>query len=198
MEIALDEVLLARHGETEWNQTRRRQGQLDSPLTPDGHGQARRIATVVAGMRPDGVFSSPLGRAHSTAQVVAEETGLGVRVIPELTEVHHGSFAALTNTEIEARYPGELARREEQKYSWRFPDGESYADADRRAGDALELITRSGSSRPAIISHEMLSRMLMRQLLGLDPAEALAWHLPHGSVLRIRPADREVEHLRAG
>jgi broad specificity phosphatase PhoE len=193
--LPLDEVLLVRHGETEWNRAGRRQGQLDSALTSDGLRQARRIAEMVAPLEPEGLFSSPRGRALSTANVIAGATRLVAEVVPELAEVHQGSFAGLTNAEIEALHPGELGRREQQKYRWRFPEGESYADADRRAGDALKTIAGRGSSRPAIVSHEMLARMLLRQLLGLDPAEALTWRLPHGTLLRVCPADRRVEHL---
>jgi probable phosphoglycerate mutase len=183
-----DEVLVVRHGETAWNRTGRRQGQLDSPLTPEGRRDAARAAELLRPAAPDRLFTSPLGRARTTAQVIAGTTSLTAEVLPELAEVHHGRFAGLTNAEIEAAHPGELARRGRDKYRWRFPGGESYEDADRRAGRALELVAASGSTRPVLVTHEMLARMLLRRLLDLSPADALVRRLPHGVVLRVLPA----------
>jgi broad specificity phosphatase PhoE len=64
-------VLLARHGQTEWNALGRRQGQLDSPLTAAGVEQAHRHAKTVAVRGIDGIFTSPLGRALTTAEIIA-------------------------------------------------------------------------------------------------------------------------------
>ncbi len=108
----LDEVFLARHGQTEWNRAGRVQGRLDSPLTELGERQARRLARTIARLPGiDGVFSSPLGRAVSTAAFYAEALGAQVTVIEDLTEVHHGAWGGLTRPEIEARFPGMNERR---------------------------------------------------------------------------------------
>ena len=64
--------------------------------------------------------------------------------------------------DIEERHPGELARREEQKYEWRFPAGECYSDADLRAGRALRQIECDGAARPLLVTHEMLARTMIR------------------------------------
>jgi probable phosphoglycerate mutase len=106
--------------------------------------------------------------------------------------VHHGTFAGLTNQQIEARHPGELVRRETQKYTWRFPDGESYADADIRACTALDDVARAGAASPLLVTHEMIGRMLLRALLGLQPDQALSWSLPHGVVAEVSLVDGTV------
>ena len=82
----------------------------------------------------DAVFSSPLGRAMTTAQVYAAALGLPVVTVDELAEIHHGAMAGLRADEVEAAFPGELSRRAADKYRWRFPGdgGESYADGDVR------------------------------------------------------------------
>jgi broad specificity phosphatase PhoE len=178
-----ERVLLARHGQTEWNVVGRRQGQLDSPLTAIGIEQARRHAVSAAGA--DRVFTSPQGRATATARLIAEALDLSVVVIDELAEIHHGGFAGLTDTEIEARYPAEWWDRTEDKYEWRFPGGESYADADPRALRALERIATDPARRPLIVTHEMVSRLLLRHLLGLTPPEALARRHPHDVLFTI-------------
>ena len=69
--LPLEEVYLVRHGKTEWNLTGRRQGQLDSPLSESGTTEIQRTAKRIKSLPVDGVFSSPLGRAISTAQTYA-------------------------------------------------------------------------------------------------------------------------------
>jgi probable phosphoglycerate mutase len=180
-------VVLARHGETVWNRERRRQGQLDSPLTERGARQAIALAQGVAGLSIDVVFTSPLGRAAATAASCAERLRVPVVTVAELAEVDHGRMAGLTRGEIEQLFPGALARRAEDKYRWRFPGGESYADADRRAGIALARIAGTDTRHPLVVSHEMIGRMLLRQLLDADATEALSWTQPHNVIYRVDP-----------
>jgi broad specificity phosphatase PhoE len=186
-------VFLARHGQTEWNLERRRQGQLDSALTAAGVEHAHRNASLLQEHAVDGIFASPLGRAAATAGIIGGHLGLAVTVLDDLTEVHHGRFAGLTDGEVD---PGHWRRRAADKYRWTFPDGESYADADVRAGHALALIGGHAVRRPLIVSHEMIGRMLMRHLLALDPRRALACAHPHDVVYSIDPRTRAVEELR--
>ena len=193
--FAVRRFLVVRHGETEWNRMGRRQGQLDSPLTEDGWRHAETVADLCAALGADSVFSSPLRRARATADVVGSWLSLPVVVISDLAEIDHGAFAGLTNDEIEARHPGELARRARSKYSWSFPGGESYADADVRAGSALDAVAATGAISPVLVTHEMIGRMLLRTLLRLDTQDALEQSLPHGSVIEVWPAEaRAVTH----
>lgn len=171
--MSSERVLLARHGQTEWNLVGRRQGQLDSPLTERGVEQARLAAAALRGHAVDAVFTSPLGRAVTTAEIFARALGAAIVVVDDLAEVHHGRFAGLTHGEIERRYLREWGCRARNKYHWRFPGGESYADADRRAAAALALIDRRLADRPLIVSHEMIGRMLLRHLLDLAPVTFL-------------------------
>jgi probable phosphoglycerate mutase len=193
----LETVYLSRHGETEWNVSRRRQGQSDSPLTPDGIDQARAIAMIASHLPIDRIFTSPLGRATATAVIAGHATGVPLEIVDDLAEVDHGQFAGLTNDEIEARHPGVLAERAGQKYTWRFPMGESYHDADTRAGRALEYMHAAGSRRPLLVTHEMVGLMVLRRLLDLTPEAALARSLPHGQVLEVVPSRTSVRVVRA-
>jgi len=189
-------VFLARHGQTEWNAQRLRQGQLDSPLTSDGVMQAQSFAALLRNQAIDAVFSSPLGRARSTAHIIAGHIRVPLVVIDELAEVHHGQFAGLSNEEINTRYPGELDRRARDMYHWAFPGGESYADADLRARRALALIAAHQAGRPLIVSHEMIGKMLQRHLLRLTPDEALTIKHPNDVVYAIDPHTGTRHELR--
>ena len=77
-------ILLARHGETDWNRERRIQGHTDRPLTDEGRTQASVLAEELDRDPPDAVYSSDLVRAHETARIVANRFGLDVVVLPEL------------------------------------------------------------------------------------------------------------------
>jgi broad specificity phosphatase PhoE len=138
-------VFLARHGQTEWNVQRRRQGQLDSALTDNGVEQARRHAVAVEPHAVDGIFTSPLERATATAEIIAGRLGLSVTVIDELAEVHHGLFAGLTDEDISARYA-----REWNAAAWTNTPGhfrEARAMPTPTSGRAT-LSPRSPTTRP--------------------------------------------------
>lgn len=189
-------LLLARHGETEWNVLGRRQGQLDSPLTDRGYLHARRLAALAENLAVTSVFSSPLGRALTTATTCALRLGVPVTVIDQLAELDHGEMAGLTTAEIMQRYPERWQQRVLDKYSWRFPGGESYADVYLRAGQALNRIAAFASARPLVVSHEMIGRMLIKNLRDLPPAEALGLNQPHDVVYEVDPAGGALRALR--
>lgn len=181
-------VLLARHGQTEWNLVHRRQGQLDSPLTELGRAQAERLAASVGAIEV--IFTSPQGRAAATATACARVSGAPMLRLEDLREVGHGSMAGLTDAQIERRFPGEFENRELDKYRWRFPGGESYADADARAASALGVIMDADFRRALVVSHEMIGRMLLRNLVGLDVPAALAIQQPNDVVFHVDPESR--------
>lgn len=191
-----DAVFLARHAQTRWNLQRRRQGRLDSPLTADGIAQARRHAAALRGQGIDAIFVSPLGRSVATARLIGAGLGIEPEVVDDLAEVDHGEFSGLVDAQIDERFPGARDRRAADKYRWRFPGGESYADADARAALALDRVSRRPSQRPLLVSHEMIGRLLLRHLLGLDPQAALDRSLPHDVVFRIDGGTREARAVQ--
>lgn len=184
-------VYLCRHGQTEWNVLGRRQGQLDSPLTKLEGRQAEAISSTVLPENIDAVFVSPLARSLETARIIATGIDRPISILEDLAEVHHGRFAGMTNHEIERRFPGQLEERESDKYTWRFPEGESYADVDRRSARALGVIAGSLARRPLVVGHEMITRMLLKNTLGLTTDDALSRALPHGTVLEINTTKAE-------
>ncbi|HEU0337127.1 MAG TPA: histidine phosphatase family protein, partial [Gaiellaceae bacterium] len=98
-------VLLARHGETDWNREGRFQGHADPPLNDLGRAQARELADRLAREPLAAVYASPLRRAYETAEIVAATHDLPLRSVAGLREVDVGSWSGLTRSEIEARFP---------------------------------------------------------------------------------------------
>jgi broad specificity phosphatase PhoE len=139
-------ILLARHGETDWNLHRRVQGHSDAPLNETGRAQARMLAAELEGERIDAVYSSDLVRAHETARILAEPMGLDVTAIPDLRERDFGSWEGLTDVEIRERFP------EAAHGSW--GDAETKEEMARRVTEALlRLAEVHPGGRVLVVAH---------------------------------------------
>jgi probable phosphoglycerate mutase len=152
------QVLLLRHGQTEWNAAGRFQGQTDIGLDEVGRRQAERAAKHLARLSPSAIVSSDLSRARQTAAALAARTGLDVATDPRLREVYAGSWQGLVGSEIDAQDP-------ELRLAWRSGqdvrpggDGETRVELGRRvaeavsehvarvrAGELLVVVTHGGS-----------------------------------------------------
>jgi broad specificity phosphatase PhoE len=160
-------LLLARHGQTDWNAERRWQGHTDRPLNERGHEQAEALAERLADVELVAVYSSDLSRARDTAAVVAERQALEVRTSPELREVDVGSWAGLTRAEAEARFPEAFARWQEGHPGWE--DGESYEAMTARVVRAAREIAAGEPDGPVlVVTHAGPIRALHAAALGID------------------------------
>src|SRR5215207_4503027 len=106
------ELLLIRHGQSTANASGVWQGQMEFPLSEEGRRQARSVGKALAGERFDAIYSSPLGRALETAEIIVQETGFPGDIIPivGLTERRGGSLERTTHAERVARNP-ELVKK---------------------------------------------------------------------------------------
>ncbi len=117
----MTEILMIRHGQSEWNAQGRWQGQADPPLSPLGVEQAESGAAYLARLHHelafDGIASSTLDRAATTGDVIARHLGFDTPFCtPKLAERNAGEWSGLTRDQIEANYPGYLKSR-------RYPTG---------------------------------------------------------------------------
>ena len=160
-------ILIARHGQSDWNQDKRWQGHADRPLTEKGREQAQALAHRLAHIELDAVYSSDLQRARDTAAVVAESQGLEVRQLPELREVDVGSWSGLTRAEAEERFPDGFARWRDGYPGWQ--DGETYeAMTDRVLRAVDEIAAEHEGGRVLVVSHGGPIRAMHAAALGLD------------------------------
>lgn len=144
-------LLVVRHGQSTWNAEGRWQGHADPPLSVVGEQQAAQAAAALTSEGIEAVVSSPLRRAHHTAQVIAAALGLPEPdTMDEWKERHAGEFEGLTTAEIEQRWPGATTgpRRIEP------PGGERRADFEARIRRALDLtIERHTGQVVAVVAH---------------------------------------------
>ena len=160
-------MLIARHGQSDWNQEKRWQGHADRPLTERGREQAEALADRLAHIELDAVYSSDLQRARDTAAVVAEKQGLELRQLPELREVDVGSWSGLTRAEAEERFPEGFARWRDGYPGWK--DGETYeAMTDRVLGAVDRIAEEHEGGRALVVSHGGPIRAIHAAALGLD------------------------------
>ncbi|MBB3712512.1 putative phosphoglycerate mutase [Limimaricola variabilis] len=189
--MILPEILVLRHGETEWNAARRMQGGRDSPLTEYGRAQARAMGAMLAGRGVTTVthrlLSSPQGRAVETARLAF---GVAPEIDIRLREIAMGDWSGLTRAEIDARWPGPQGEHFLDFYA-RAPRGEGFDALWARCADLLAAL-----DRPTIlVTHGMTSRVLRTIATGRGRADLAA--LPGGQGVVFRIAHGRHDMLRA-
>ncbi|MCF7935490.1 MAG: histidine phosphatase family protein [Synergistales bacterium] len=170
-------VLLVRHGETVWNAERRYQGRTDVPLSPTGEEQARRLGARLAQWHPQAIYSSALGRAARTGELIAgaAASGPAVAMIPGLEELDFGEWEGLTADEITRRYGEMHGRWKRDPSSVRAPGGESFEEAVRRVGKAIAPLLSSAEGRIVLVGHGGSIRAALVSLIGFRPSQV--WHM---------------------
>jgi len=163
-------LLPVRHGETEWNVLGREMGHLDSPLTPCGVGQARALGRRLGEMRIDALYSSDLGRAVQTAEILGAACGRAPQADPGLRERHMGEFEGLTRDEVRERYPEHYAAYQRTGVIAVVPGGEStIARSERSARVLTSIAERHPDETVAVVTHGGFLMGFLEWVMGLEP-----------------------------
>jgi broad specificity phosphatase PhoE len=179
----MGELILLRHGETEWSRTGRHTGRTDIPLTPKGIADAAALAPMVTRRIADGrlaaVFASPAQRAQRTAQLA----GLTVtKTDPDLWEWDYGGYEGVMTVDIQRERPGWSL--------WR--DGVIPGDADHpgetieEVGERVDRVLARAESLladgdVALVAHGHVLRVLTARWLGLPPSGGRLFRLDTGT-----------------
>lgn len=161
------EVVLVRHGETEWSRDGRHTGRTDIPLTDDGRRQAERLHDALGEWGPTRVLASPLSRAVDTCRLA----GFGDRAetIDSLLEWDYGDDEGMTTSQIRELRPGWNLWRDGS------PGGESAADVGARVDPLVDRMKASGED-VALFAHGHVLRVLAARWVELPPeAGARLW-----------------------
>ncbi|MGZ9104212.1 MAG: histidine phosphatase family protein [Rhodoplanes sp.] len=186
MNMAIQQVYLARHGETEWSLSGQHTGITDIPLTENGRNLAKRLAPVLATERFALVLTSPLERARKTCELA----GLGARaeIDRDLMEWNYGEYEGLTPKQIDAQAPGWMI------FTDGCPGGEIPAQVSARA-DRLVARVRSVEGDVALFAHGHIFRVFAARWLGL-PATAGCHFLLDTATLSILSYYRNLPAIR--
>jgi probable phosphoglycerate mutase len=148
------QVIIVRHGQTQWNIKTIRQGHLDSPLTERGIAQAKALGDRLAIETFTALYSSDLGRALQTAQVIAAATGHRIVTDPRLRERNLGIFQGLNGQEIQQKFPEEYRLHRSLGPDYVIPGGESVRQQVERNLEYLtELAEKHLGERIVIVTH---------------------------------------------
>jgi broad specificity phosphatase PhoE len=162
-------IVLMRHGRTDWNDAHRFQGRTDIPLNDKGLAQAEKTADRLAKWPVDAVYTSPMIRACQTAQPIANRHGRKPIVLNDLVEVDFGPWENQSFENIRCQYP-DLMRKWMKDPFFRAPEGaETWESIRIRAERAIEVVLREEGKRVVVVSHGGIMRALFSVLLGLDP-----------------------------
>ena len=167
------QIVLIRHGETEWSLTGRHTGRTDVPLTANGERRAAQFRGVLQGLKFTQVFTSPLQRARRTGELAG--FGAVAQVEPDLQEWDYGDYEGRTTVDIRAQQPG-----------WNLfedgsPGGESVEQISQRADRVLSQL-RSVDGTIALFSHGHFLRALAVRWIGLPVQEGRHFALDTASL----------------
>ncbi|MET9871867.1 histidine phosphatase family protein [Streptomyces sp. NPDC006386] len=179
----MGDLLLVRHGETEWSRSGQHTSFTDLPLTRRGEEQAKSLAPLLAGHPFALVLTSPLGRAARTAELA----GLtGAVTDPDLHEWYYGAYEGITTDEIHRGRP-----------DWDLwtdggpagPDGEPGESPEEVGERADRVLSRVAEALPdgdvVLVAHGHFLRVLTARRLGLPPSEGRLFRLETGTVSRL-------------
>jgi broad specificity phosphatase PhoE len=190
------QLMLVRHGESEWNAQRRFQGQSDVPLSALGRLQAQLVAERLAGVKIDAVYASDLVRAWETAAAIAAQGNLEVISEPRLRELKFGVFEGLTFEEAEAHYPEMVA-------AWlddfnRPPDGAETIDLfNARVVSLLDdLKAKHDEQVVLLVGHGGSLSEILRVVMGLSREKRWYLEMENTSLTEVLVAENYVSLKR--
>ena len=192
----MTELILIRHGETDWNRELRFQGQVDAPLNAVGHEQARRVAERLAGEAVDHLLCSDLLRTRQTARPASLRLDLDSVSDAALREQDFGVVDGLRVEEIKARYPDAWAQWVRFGADHAFERGESTRDFHARAmGAVRRLVAAHAQQTLVVVTHGGVLDMIYRTARALPlsgPRQAL---IPNGGLNRVRVQGEAIDIL---
>jgi 2,3-bisphosphoglycerate-dependent phosphoglycerate mutase len=180
----MNTVLYAvRHGETEWNSVEKQQGHLNSPLTENGIRQAQLLADGLAKRNIDVLFSSDLGRALQTAEIIAKRLSLDIYTDARLRERHLGIMQSLTRKEFEERYPAEALKFNSNDPDYVLPGGESSRQLFNRCIACAEEIAGNNAGKGIlIVGHGGVLKSFFHKATNTPLAEPRRYSLFNASI----------------
>ena len=163
------EIILIRHGETEWNSQKRMQGHSNSDLSEVGRGQIQELGELMKNVSFDHIYSSDSLRARQTAEAITQYSGHTLQFDQRIREKNLGVFEGLTSTEAKERHPEIYRLFKTAGANYVIDEGESTQQLLERALEFIEEIRlRHPQERVVMVTHGGVVRVLMKHALGLS------------------------------
>ena len=173
-------LYLIRHGETDYNNALRFQGQTDIPLNQKGIEQAEKAADFFRDIPLQAIYTSTLIRAKTTAEIIAGVKGMDVQETDALREMSFGIWENMNTKDIQKKYAKEWKDFFSSPARITIPQGENMLDVQKRAYPTVqEILDKYPEGDVAFVAHGGIIRVLICTMLGLDLNRA--WHLHVGN-----------------
>ena len=182
------QIVLVRHGATDWNLQGRCQGSTDRDLSDVGIRQADQIAELLSEQEINAIYSSSLRRAQQTAERISQPHKLPVLIEQDVRELDHGELEGLTFNEIKANYGDFLVRWRSEPAEICVPGGERLADVAERAWNGLNQIVQrhADAERILVVSHNFPILGIVCRVSGTHLNEYRTFHLDPCGITRLK------------
>ena len=164
----MTEIILARHGETDWNVEEVFRGRIDIELNEAGIRQSELLAKYLRDLRIAAIYSSPLKRAKKTAEIIANYHNLNVEIAPGLIDFDYGEWQGLSHEVVKNRYKELYDEWIKNPHQVKMPAGESLNEVRRRAISVVNSVVARYEGTVVLVSHRVVNKVLICALLGLD------------------------------
>lgn len=181
------QIVLVRHGATDWNLQGRCQGSSDRHLSEVGVRQAEQIAALLSAEEIHAIYSSHLRRALQTAEYISRPHKLPVLIEKSVRELDHGELEGLTFNQIKENYAEFLSRWRSEPAEICVPGGERLADVTERAWNGLNQIVQrhAEAERILVVSHNFPILGVVCRITGTDLNDYRSFHLDPCGVTRL-------------
>ena len=182
------QIVLVRHGATDWNLQGRCQGVADRELSEVGIRQAEQIATVLRTENIQAVYASGLRRARQTAELISRPHNLPVLIEENVRELDHGALEGLTFNEIKENYSEFLVRWRSVPAEIQVPGGERLVDVAERAWQGVNRIAECHRDAQSIVvvSHNFPILGIVCRITGTPLNNYRSFHLDPCSITRLQ------------
>ena len=181
------QIVLVRHGATDWNLQGRCQGATDRELSEVGLRQAEQIASLLSSESVQAIYSSGLRRARQTAELISQPHNLTVMIEENIRELDHGALEGLTFNEIKQNYSEFLARWRSEPAEIQVPGGERLIDVAERAWEGINQITgrHPTAESVVVVSHNFPILGIVCRVTATHLNNYRSFHLDPCSVTRL-------------
>lgn len=161
----MPKLYITRHGQTKWNEEKRLQGSKDSMLTQLGVQQAMWLSNALVDVEFEAIYTSPLDRAKTTAEIIRADRTLELQIEPDIQECNFGIWEGWKIDEISEKFP------EESNCFWNEPEkyesinGENFDEVKERVLNAIYKIAQSNDGNVLVVAHGIVVKILMNHFM---------------------------------
>ena len=193
------EIILIRHGETEWNSQKRMQGHSNSDLSSVGQAQIQALGQWMKNVPFDHIYSSDSLRAKQTAEAITQFSGHELQFDQRLREKNLGVFEGLTSEEARERHPEVFRLFKTAGSKYVIDEGESTQQLQDRALEIVnEIRIKHPEERVLLVTHGGFIRVVMKHSLGLSLETPTRFLIRNTGVFRLVWEDKWIVSQMGG